>query len=61
MDEFGMDLDEVREVIDTAEVLVIRFAILEKRLLMDARHNEVEAPCFSWCPRPPRWRSASAA
>jgi hypothetical protein len=44
MDEFGMNLDEVREVIDTAEVLVIRFAILEKRLLMDARFNEKEAP-----------------
>jgi hypothetical protein len=44
MDEFGMDLDEVKEVIDTAEVLVIRFAILEKRLLVDARYNETEAP-----------------
>jgi len=39
-----MNLDEVKGVIDTAEVLVIRFAILEKRLLMDARHNEKEAP-----------------
>jgi len=39
-----MDLDEVKEVIDTAEVLVIRFAILEKRLLVDARYNETEAP-----------------
>ena len=39
MDEFGMDLDEVMEVIDTAEVLVIRFAILDKRLLVDARHE----------------------
>jgi len=39
-----MDLDEVKEVIDTAEVLVIRFAILEKRLLVDARHNETEPP-----------------
>jgi len=44
MDEFGMDLDEVKEVIDTAEVLVIRFAILEKRLLVDARYNETEPP-----------------
>jgi hypothetical protein len=44
MDDFGMNLDEVKGVIDTAEVLVIRFAILEKRLLMDARHNEKEAP-----------------
>jgi hypothetical protein len=44
MDEFGMDLDEVMEVIDTAEVLVIRFAILDKRLLVDARHDDVDGP-----------------
>jgi len=44
MDEFGMDLDEVMEVIDTAEVLVIRFAILDKRLLIDARHDDVDGP-----------------
>jgi len=44
MNEFGMDLDEVMEVIDTAEVLVIRFAILDKRLLIDARHDEVDGP-----------------
>jgi hypothetical protein len=51
MDEFGMDLDEVKEVIDTAEVLVIRFAILEKRLLMDARYNETEAPLLQLVPK----------
>jgi len=44
MDEFGIDLDEVMEVIDTAEVLVLRFAILDKRLLIDARHDEVDGP-----------------
>jgi len=46
-----MDLDEVKEVIDTAEVLVIRFAILEKRLLMDARYNETEAPLLQLVPK----------
>jgi hypothetical protein len=51
MDEFGMDLDEVKEVIDTAEVLVIRFAILEKRLLMDARFNETEPPLLQLVPK----------
>ncbi len=51
MDEFGMNLEEVREVIDTAEVLVIRFAILEKRLLLDARHNENEAPLLQLVPK----------
>jgi hypothetical protein len=44
MDEFGMNLEEVMEVIDTAEVLVIRFAILDKRLLIDMRHDDVEGP-----------------
>jgi len=46
-----MNLDEVKGVIDTAEVLVIRFAILEKRLLMDARHNEKEAPLLQLVPK----------
>jgi len=51
MDEFGMDLGEVMEVIDTAEVLVIRFAILDKRLLIDARHDEVDGPLVKLVPK----------
>jgi len=51
MDEFGMDLDEVMEVIDAAEVLVIRFAILDKRLLIDARHDEVDGPLVRLVPK----------
>ena len=51
MDDFGMNLDEVKGVIDTAEVLVLRFAILEKRLLMDARHSEKEAPLLQLVPK----------
>ena len=51
MDEFGMDLDEVMEVIDTAEVLVLRFAILDKRLLIDARHDEVDGPLVKLVPK----------
>jgi hypothetical protein len=50
MDEFGMNLDEVMEVIDAAEVLVIRFAILDKRLLIDARHDDVEGPLIKLVP-----------
>lgn len=46
-----MDLDEVMEVIDTAEVLVIRFAILDKRLLIDARHDEVDGPLVKLVPK----------
>jgi hypothetical protein len=42
--DFGLDLQEIMKVIDTAEVLVVRFAIVDKRLLIDARHNEEEGP-----------------
>lgn len=51
MDEFGMDMDEVMEVIDTAEVLVVRFAILDKRLLVDARHDDVDGPLLKLVPK----------
>lgn len=46
-----MDLDEVIQVINTAEVLVIRFAILEKRLLMDARSKESDGPLLKLVPK----------
>lgn len=36
-DEYGVDLDEVFKVIDSAEVLVVRFHLIEKRLLADFR------------------------
>jgi len=42
--DFGLDLEEVSRVVDTADVIVVRFRILEARLLIDARHTEVEGP-----------------
>jgi hypothetical protein len=36
-DEYGVDLDEVFKVIDNADVLVVRFDIVQKRLLVDFR------------------------
>ncbi|MBA4179296.1 MAG: hypothetical protein C0506_01780 [Anaerolinea sp.] len=36
-DEFGVDLDEVFKVIDSADVLVVRFHLIDKRLLVDFR------------------------
>lgn len=36
-DEFGVDLEEVFKVIDSAEVLVVRFHLIDKRLLVDFR------------------------
>lgn len=51
MDDYGLDLDEVTRVIDSAEVLVVRFAILDKRLLVDARTSETEGPLIAVVPR----------
>ena len=44
MDDYGLDMDEATRVIDTADVLVVRFAILDKRLLIDARTDEHDGP-----------------
>lgn len=44
MDDFGLDIGEVTRVIDAADVLVVRFAILDQRLLIDARTSETEGP-----------------
>jgi hypothetical protein len=43
-DEFGVDLDEVYKVIDAAEVLVVRFHIVPRRLLIDFRTRPGEQP-----------------
>ena len=47
MDDYGLDIDEVARVIDSADVIVVRFAILDKRLLIDARTNEQEGPVIA--------------
>lgn len=51
MDDYGLDLDEVTRVIDNADVLVVRFAIVDKRLLVDARTSESEGPMIAVVPR----------
>jgi hypothetical protein len=47
MEDYGLDMDEVGKVIDSADVLVVRFAILDKRLLIDARTNGQEGPLIT--------------
>jgi len=47
MDDYGLDINEVARVIDSADVIVVRFAILDKRLLIDARTNEQEGPIIA--------------
>lgn len=51
MDDYGLDLDEVARVIDAAEVLVVRFAILDRRLLIDTRSSESEGPLIAVVPK----------
>jgi len=42
--DFGIDLDEVRRVVDGAEVLVVRFTVTDRRLLVDTRTNDTDGP-----------------
>src|SRR3990170_4617737 len=51
MDDYGLDMNEVARVIDSADVLVIRFAILDKRLLIDSRTSEHEGPLIAIVPK----------
>jgi len=47
MDDYGLDMDEATRVIDTADVLVVRFAILDKRLLIDTRTDDHDGPLIA--------------
>jgi hypothetical protein len=48
--EFGIDIDEVRRVIDSAEVLVVRLSVTDRRLLVDARTNDATGPMIKVVP-----------
>ena len=47
MDDYGLDMDEATRVIDSADVLVVRFAILDKRLLIDTRTDDHDGPLIT--------------
>jgi hypothetical protein len=51
MDDFGLDMEEVTKVIESAQVLVVRFAIVDKRLLIDTRTKEGEGPLIAVVPK----------
>jgi hypothetical protein len=42
--DFGLDIQEVFRVVENADVIIVRFRILEPRLLIDARHSETDGP-----------------
>ncbi len=37
--EYAVDISDIKEVVKTADVMLFRFAIFDKRLLFDARHG----------------------
>ncbi len=43
-DDYGVDLDEILRVIDRASVLIVRFEVLEPRLLVDFRADPPDMP-----------------
>jgi hypothetical protein len=49
--DYGIDLDEVRRVVEQAEVLVVRLAITDRRLLIDARTNDDFGPMIKVVPK----------
>jgi hypothetical protein len=49
-DDFGVDLEEVFRVIDTAEVLIVRFHIIRPRLLVDFRARPGVEPLLAVVP-----------
>ncbi len=42
--DYVLNLDEILRTVDSAEVIRIRFGLLDKRLLIDNRFNELEGP-----------------
>jgi hypothetical protein len=50
-EEFGVDLDEVYKVIDSAEVLVVRLHMIQQRLLVDFRTRAGVGPFIAVVPR----------
>ncbi|MBE7519346.1 MAG: hypothetical protein HS107_08880 [Thermoflexaceae bacterium] len=49
-DDFGVDLDEVYALLDRADVLVVRFHMIPKRLLADFRTRPGVAPLVQVVP-----------
>ena len=43
-DDYGVDLEEILRVIDRASVLIVRFDVLEPRLLIDFRADPPDMP-----------------
>ena len=44
VDDYGVDLEEISRIIREAEVLVVQFQVINKRLLLDFRTSSVDGP-----------------
>ena len=49
--DFGLDLSDIFNVIDSGEVILVRFQLVERRLLIDTRRSAVEGPMITLVPR----------
>ena len=49
--DFRIDMDEIRRVVDDAEVFIVRFDRVERRLLVDNRTAEGDPPMIRIVPR----------
>ncbi len=50
-EEFGVDLEQVFRAIDSADVLVVRFHLIDRRLLVDFRTSKDVGPLVKVVPR----------
>ena len=44
VDDYGVDLEEITRIVREAEVLIIRFQVIDKRLLLDFRTSSMDGP-----------------
>lgn len=44
MDDYGVDLDEIGSVIERADVLIVRFQVVQRRILVDFRSSGEDGP-----------------
>lgn len=49
--DFLPNYDEILRTVETAEVMTFRFVIVNQRLLIDARTNEIDGPLIKIVPR----------
>jgi hypothetical protein len=45
--DFGLDLEDIFTVIGSAEVIIVRLQIVDKRVLVDARRSSTEGPMIA--------------